>query len=138
VVLSKGKGSEMDTVKVLIIDDEEDLTFFVKANLELVGNFEVITATTGKKGIAIAASTDIDIILLDIMMPRMNGFEVLEKIKRIKGILSIPVIMLTAKGDIESKIKAASLYNEDYIVKPVHIEMLKSKIEEALKRRGVE
>jgi len=138
VVLSKGEGSEMDTVKVLIIDDEEDLTFFVKANLELVGNFEVITATTGKEGIAIAVSTDIDIILLDIMMPRMNGFEVLEKIKRIKGILSIPVIMLTAKGDIESKIKAAGLYNEDYIVKPVHIGMLKSKIEEALKRRGIE
>ena len=138
MVLSKGKGSEMDTVKVLIIDDEEDLTFFIKANLELVGDYEVITATTGKEGIAIAASGDINIILLDIMMPKMDGFEVLDKLKKTNGVLSIPVIMLTAKGDIESKIKAAGLYNEDYIVKPVHIGMLKSKIEEALKRRGIE
>lgn len=124
--------------KILIIDDEEDLTFFVKANLELVGDYEVITATNGKEGVAIAISRDIDIILLDIMMPRMDGFEVLDKIKKTKGILSIPVIMLTAKGDIESKIKAAGLYDEDYIVKPVQIEILKAKIEETLKRRGLE
>ena len=127
----------MDKIKILIIDDEEDLTFFIKANLELVGDYEVITATTGKEGIAIAASTDINIILLDIMMPKMDGFEVLDKLKKTNGVLSIPVIMLTAKGDIESKIKAAGLYNEDYIVKPVQIEMLKLKIEEALKRRGL-
>jgi len=123
--------------KILIIDDEEDLTFFVKANLELVGNYEVIIATSGKEGIAIAATSDVDVILLDIMMPKMDGFEVLEKIKKARGTLSIPVIMLTAKDDIDSKIKAAGLYDEDYIVKPVKIEILKIKIEEALKRRGV-
>ena len=127
----------MEKKKVLIIDDEEDLTFFVKANLELAGNYEIIIATSGKEGIAIAASQDIDIILLDIMMPKMDGFEVLDKIKKTKGTLSIPVIILTAKGDIDSKIKAAGLYDEDYIVKPVQIEILKAKIEEALKRRGL-
>jgi len=127
----------MKKIKILIIDDEEDLTFFVKANLELVGNYDVITATSGKEGVAIATSTDIDIILLDIMMPKMDGFEVLDKIKKVKGTLAIPVIMLTAKGDIDSKIKAAGLYDEDYIVKPVQIEILKVKIEEALKRRGI-
>jgi len=124
--------------KVLIIDDEEDLTFFVKANLELVGDYEVITATSGKEGIAIAVSQDIDIILLDIMMPKMDGFETLDKIKKTRETLSIPVIMLTAKGDIDSKVKAAGLYHEDYIVKPVQIEILKVKIEEALKRKGLE
>jgi len=72
------------------------------------------------------------------MMPKMDGFEVLDKIKKTKGTLSIPVIILTAKGDIDSKIKAAGLYDEDYIVKPVQIEILKVKIEEALKRRGLE
>ena len=124
--------------KILIIDDEEDLTFFVKANLELVGDYEVIIATSGKDGVAIASSQDVDLILLDIMMPKMDGFEVLEKIKESKRALAIPVIMLTAKGDIDSKLKAASLYDEDYIVKPVQIEILKVKIEEALKRRGLE
>jgi len=124
--------------KILIIDDEEDLTFFVKANLELVGDYEVIIATSGKDGVAIASSQDVDLILLDIMMPKMDGFEVLEKIKKSPGILAIPVIMLTAKGDIDSKLKASGLYDEDYIVKPVPIEILKVKIEEALKRRGLE
>jgi len=71
-------------------------------------------------------------------MPKMDGFEVLEKIKKSPGILAIPVIMLTAKGDIDSKLKASGLYDEDYIVKPVPIEILKVKIEEALKRRGLE
>ena len=124
--------------KILIIDDEEDLIFFVKANLELIGDYEVIIATSGKEGAAIASSQDVDLILLDIMMPKMDGFEVLEKIKKSRGTLAIPVIMLTAKGDIDSKLKAAGLYDEDYIVKPVQIEILKVKIEEALKRRGLE
>lgn len=124
--------------KILIIDDEEDLTFFVKANLELVGDYEVIIATSGKEGVAIASSQNVDLILLDIMMPKMDGFEVLEKIKESKRTLAIPVIMLTAKGDIDSKLKAAGLYDEDYIVKPVQVEILKIKIEEALKRRSLE
>jgi DNA-binding response OmpR family regulator len=127
----------MEKKRILIIDDEEDLTFFVKANLELVGNYEVIIATSGKEGVAIASSCDIDLILLDIMMPKMSGFDVLEKIKESRGTLAIPVIMLTAKGDMDSKLKAAGLYNEDYIVKPVQIEILKAKIEEALKRKGL-
>lgn len=124
--------------KILIIDDEEDLTFFVKANLELVGDYEVIIATSGKEGVAIASSQNVDLILLDIMMPKMDGFEVLEKIKESRRTLAIPVIMLTAKGDIDSKLKAAGLYDEDYIVKPVQVEILKIKIEEALKRRSLE
>lgn len=127
----------MRKTRVLIIDDEEDLSFFVKANLELAGHYEVITATSGREGLAIAASQDIDIVLLDIMMPRMDGFSVLDRIKKTSGTLAIPVIMLTARGDIDSKIRAAGLYSEDYIVKPVQIEVLKDKIEEVLKRRGI-
>jgi DNA-binding response OmpR family regulator len=121
--------------RVLIIDDEEDLTFFVKANLELAGDYEVIVATSGKEGLRAASGHKPDIILLDIMMPNMDGFEVLEKIKKSPKTLKIPVIMLTAKGDTESKVRAASLYDEDYIVKPVQIETLRDKIEEVLQRR---
>ncbi|MCK4519729.1 MAG: response regulator [Candidatus Omnitrophica bacterium] len=126
----------MDKKRILIIDDEEDLNFFVKANLELAGNYEVIIATSGSEGINIASSQEIDLILLDIMMPKMDGFEVLEEIKKFRGTLTIPVVMLTAKGDIGSKIKAAGLYGEDYIVKPVKIEILKAKIDQVLKRTG--
>lgn len=123
--------------KILIIDDEEDLTFFVKANLELAGDYEVLVATSGKEGIKAAVNHKPDIILLDIMMPNMDGYEVLTRIKKSPKTLRIPVIMLTAKGDVESKVKAASLYDEDYIVKPVQIEALKTKIEETFQRREV-
>ena len=123
--------------KILIIDDEEDLTFFVKANLELSGEYEVVIATRGKEGVKVAGRYRPDIILLDIMMPQMSGFEVLEHLKKNSATLSIPVIMLSAKGDNDSKLMASSLYNEEYIVKPVKIEDLKNRIEEVLLRRNI-
>ena len=123
--------------KILIIDDEEDLTFFVKANLELTGDYEVMIAKNGKEGIKLAASHKPDLILLDIMMPKMDGFEVLEKLKQAKETIAIPIIMLTAKTDDASKIKAASLYDEDYMTKPVQIETLRAKIEEVAQRRNM-
>jgi DNA-binding response OmpR family regulator len=121
--------------KILIIDDEEDLTFFVKANLELNGEYKVLVANDGKNGVKIALKYKPDLILLDIMMPNMDGFEVLKKLKESGKTLSIPVIMLSAKGDDESKTRAASGYNDDYVVKPVAIDLLKQKIDEVLSRR---
>ena len=69
-------------------------------------------------------------------MPKMDGFEVLKRLKKMPETVSIPVIMLTADCDEESKLKAAALFDEDYLVKPVEQEQLKAKIEEVLKRRG--
>ncbi len=63
--------------KILVIDDEEDFCYFVKQNLEAISNYKVITASKGKKGIQIARKEKPDLILLDIMMPGMDGFEVL-------------------------------------------------------------
>ena len=125
----------MTSKKILIIDDEEDLSFFVKANLELDGGYKVKVATSGKAGIKAASQYKPNLILLDIMMPKMDGFEVLKKLKTCHETLAIPVIMLTAKGDEETKLKASKLYNESYIIKPVQIEVLKAKIEEVLSRR---
>ncbi len=121
--------------KILVIDDEEDLTFFVKANLELSGDYEVFVATSGKEGIRAAIRSNPDIILLDIMMPRMDGFEVIRKLKKNRKTSGIPVIMLTAKGDEDSRMKSASLHSEGFIVKPVQVDFLRSSIEEILKER---
>ncbi len=120
--------------KILIIDDEEDLCFFVRANLELLGNFKVLIANGGKKGIWAANLHKPDLTLLDIMMPGIDGFEVLKRLKEGTKTVSIPVIMLTARSDEESRIKASGLYNEDYIVKPFEIGVLKSKVENTLAR----
>ena len=121
--------------RILIIDDEEDLTFFVKANLELTGEYQVMIAHSGKEGLKCAQRFKPDVILLDIMMPHVDGFEVLKKLKKSLATLSIPVVMLSAKGDEDSKMQAASAYNEDYVVKPVQVESLKEKIDEVIERR---
>lgn len=118
--------------KILIVDDEEDFCYFVKKNLEAISNYEIITATKGKKGIQIARKEKPDLILLDIMMPGIDGFEVLKRLKENEKTQNIPVIMLTAKDEDESKIKAIGSYCEDYIVKPVENIVLKAKIHKVL------
>ncbi|MBN1526263.1 MAG: response regulator [Candidatus Omnitrophica bacterium] len=122
--------------KILIVDDEKDFCFFVKANLELSSEYKVTVATNGKEGIRAAETHQPDLILLDVMMPGMDGIDVLKILKENKRTIDIPVLMLTAKGDEETKMQAATSYNEGYIVKPVAINDLKGKIEEALSRFG--
>ncbi|MFA6216370.1 MAG: response regulator [Candidatus Omnitrophota bacterium] len=123
-------------IKVLIIDDEKDFAYFVKLNLESGGYYKVVLAHDGSAGLRLAKWTKPDIILLDIMMAGISGFEVLEKLKADKGTMSIPVLMLTARNDEDSKEKASGLYDDDYIVKPVAKDMLKLKIEKVLSRHS--
>ncbi len=122
--------------KILIIDDEKDFAFFVKVNLQHISNYEIITSNKGRKGIRAAIKENPDLILLDVMMPGMDGFKVLKKLKESNKTSHIPVIMLTAKNEDESKIKAAGLYADDYLVKPVETKDLKAKIYKILSIRG--
>ena len=84
--------------KILIIDDEKDFCYFLKANLQLISNYQVLISTKAKKGIKAARKEKPDLILLDILMPRIDGFEVLKRLKESEKTLHIPVIMLTAKN----------------------------------------
>ena len=122
--------------KILIIDDEKDFCYFVKTNMELSGKFKVFISTSSWRGILTALWHKPDLILLDIMMPRTDGFEVLKRLKRYDQLMNIPVVMLTARDEDHYKIKAAGLYDEDYIVKPVQVEKLRAKIEITLARFG--
>ena len=126
----------MDRKRILIIDDEEDFCSLVKIALDTRGDFEVSIATNGNDGIELAKIEKPDLILLDITMPEIDGFQVLEKLKKNKSTMAIPVVMLTARDNPEFKHKAAQLYNEAYMTKPIEIATLKSTIEEVLKRRG--
>jgi DNA-binding response OmpR family regulator len=120
--------------RILIIDDENDFCFFTKKNLESLGNFKVYCARDGNEGLRLARTRKPDLILLDIIMPGRNGFGVLQKLKEDEKTASIPVIIFSVKEDEQSKLKAAELYSEDYIVKPIQSEVLSSKIEEVLSR----
>ncbi|MCF7887605.1 MAG: response regulator [Candidatus Omnitrophica bacterium] len=120
--------------KILVIDDEEDLTYFLKANLEIEEQYHVIVVTRAKDAFKTAVKTRPDLIILDIMMPQIDGIKILKKLKESKKTLSIPVIMLSAKDDNTTKIEAAALYDECYITKPVQIDGLKTKIKEVFQR----
>jgi DNA-binding response OmpR family regulator len=122
--------------RILLIDDEEDFCFFVKKNLEQNGDFSVIYTTNPDRGIKLARKAHPDLILLDVLMAKTDGFKVLEMLKNNSKTLSIPVIMLTALGDEETKLKASALYNENYITKPVTYEMLRLEIEKTLMRHS--
>ena len=121
--------------KVLIIDDEENFAYIVKLNLEETGKYEVAIESDAGRALGAARAVKPDVILLDVIMPKKDGFEVLEALKKDKNTVSVPVIMLTAVGTDQARIKAAERYSEDYIIKPVTTEALKQKIESVLKRR---
>lgn len=123
--------------RILLIDDEKDFCILVKKNLELITDYEVYVATDGIQGISQAKRVRPDLILLDIMMPGIDGFKVLERLKKDKRTNSIPVVMLSAKVDDTSKVEAAQLYNEDYLTKPIEAQDLKAKIEDVFKRLGI-
>ncbi len=104
-------------MKILIIDDDEDIRKLVSYHLSL-SQHEVLAAANGKEGLEIAINEKLDLILLDIMMPEMDGFEVCIRLKKDRKTKSIPVFMLTSKtriGDVESAFKVGA---DNYITKP--------------------
>ena len=121
--------------KILIIDDEREFCVLIYDYLRPRG-YEVAFATNPDAGIETARDLGPDLILLDIMMPGKNGFEVLKGLKANPKTASIPVVMLTALDDDGSRRNSAENFSEDYITKPVSCEALMAKIEAVLKRRG--
>lgn len=117
---------------ILIIDDEKDFCHFMRMNLESTNKYKIFVSTNARSGIKTAIRKKPDLVLLDIMMPNISGFEVLQKLKENINTTSIPVIMLTALSDDESVAKAMGLYSHEYIVKPVEMNLLVSKIDRVL------
>lgn len=117
--MMKNNNQKRHSGTILVIDDDEDILFIVKENLARLG-FKVITCTSGEKAIAIVDEylNDIDIILLDILMPKMDGYETLKILRNNKKIKVIPIIMLTSVGNNEDRFKAYELGADDFIQKP--------------------
>jgi DNA-binding response OmpR family regulator len=123
---------------VLIIDDEADFGFFVKKNLELNERYAVAIATDGWTGLKMARETQPDVILLDIMMPQMDGIEVLKQLRNQNISPKSAVIMLTARKDPESITSAIGLSSAMYVVKPIEMDILERKIDSLMKNREIE
>lgn len=128
----------MSKRRILVIDDEEDFCFFVRANLEVRGGCEVRTSSRAEDGLRLARSFKPDLIVLDIIMPETDGFAALRELKQNPKTQHIPVLMLSARRDDASKIEAAGLYAEGYLTKPVLIDDLRAKVDRILALRCVD
>ncbi|HOJ16405.1 MAG: response regulator [Caldisericia bacterium] len=117
---------------VLIIDDEVDILNLLALHLRLK-NYIVYQASNGKEGIELAISEKPDIIIIDVMMPDMSGFEVCKKLKESIETANIPIIFLTARSTIDDKINGLGCGADDYIVKPFDFDELEMRIKRSLK-----
>src|SRR5512140_861197 len=120
---------ELERRRILVVDDEERMVRFIRMNLEHDG-FRVMEAFNGKQAIDKLRDTP-DLILLDVMMPDIDGFEVLETIREVS---SVPVIMLTARGEEDDRVRGLELGADDYITKPFSPRELVSRVRAVLRR----
>ena len=123
-------SEEFERRRILVIDDEERMVRFIRLNLEHDG-FLVSEAFNGKQAIQRLRDTTPDLILLDVMMPDIDGFEVLQMIREIS---SVPVIMLTAKGEEDDRVRGLELGADDYVTKPFSPRELVSRVKAVLRR----
>jgi len=122
--------------KVLLADDEKDILEFLQYNLEKEG-FEVITANNGEEAVSLAKE-DIDLAILDIMMPKMDGYHVCEQIRKNKKTEHLPVIFLTAKTSEQDEIKGLELGANDFIQKPISPLKLIARVKSNLRKSATE
>jgi len=118
---------------VLVVDDEKFVRELIKIKLGRLG-LTVIEAENGVEAVETARNRRPDLILMDLMMPKMNGFEACEKLKAIPQTAHIPIIMLTARGEEDSQVKGVSLGAADYISKPFSPQQLADLVLEILQR----
>lgn len=122
-----------DKPTILVVDDEQDILDLIEYNLQKEG-FDVIKAEDGKEGIETARAHHPNLILLDIMMPKMDGLEVVERIRNDEKLRHIPIIFLTARGDEQTEVQGLNKGGDDYITKPISTTKLISRIKAVLRR----
>jgi len=123
--------------RILTIDDEEHILDLLEYNLEKSG-YEVLRAETGEKGLALLKTMHVDLVLLDCMLPGMDGMEVLREIREEQGLKNLPVMMLTAKGEEIDKVLGLEMGADDYLSKPFGIRELLARVKALLRRSSLE
>ena len=118
-------------MKILIVEDEKDLAEIIKQGLE-ENSFSVEMCHDGEEGLFMAGNYPYDAVLLDIMLPTMDGFTVLKKLREQK--IKVPVLMLTARGEMDDKVKGLDIWADDYLVKPFEFPELISRLKAIIRR----
>ena len=120
-------------MRILLVEDEQKVASFIRSALE-EQSYAVDVSHDGEEGYYLAESTDYDLIVLDIMIPKLDGFQVLRRIRTRKP--ALPVLVLTARGSVEDRVRGLDLGADDYLVKPFALAELTARVR-ALLRRGV-
>ena len=121
-------------MKILIVDDEKDILEFLSYNLRKEG-FEILTANNGLEGLEMATKEVPDLIILDVMMPEMDGIEACEKIRETPSLEDTLVLFLTARAEEYSELAGFTAGADDYITKPIKPKLLISRVKAILKRK---
>jgi two-component system response regulator MprA len=116
----------------VVIDDDEKITSLLRRSLAFEG-YEVGTAPNGQEGLRLLSGREADLIILDVMMPQLDGWEVCRRLR--EAGVSSPVLMLTAKDDVQDRVKGLDLGADDYLVKPFALEELMARVRALLRRR---
>ena len=119
--------------KILVVDDDRAINELIKVNLKLAG-YDVIQAFDGTQGSALAKQELPNMLILDVMMPNVDGYTVAQRVRQNETTKNIPILMLTALSDIEDKGRGFSIGIDDYLVKPFDMEELKMRVKAILKR----
>lgn len=129
------KGKSMST-RILIVDDEPDLVWALRYTLVDDG-YEVSTASDGIEALSLARQNSPDLVILDIVMPNMNGVQVCSKLRRDPTLATVPILFLTMRSAIEDRITGLDGGGDDYLVKPFDLGELKARIRALLRRRSI-
>jgi DNA-binding response OmpR family regulator len=127
-------SEEQKRAKILVVEDEPNMVVGLRDNFEFEG-YEVITARDGVEGLQLALEESPDLVVLDVMMPRMSGLEVCKQLRAQRA--SIPIIMLTARGQEVDKVVGLELGADDYVTKPFSIRELLARVKAVLRRTSV-
>jgi class 3 adenylate cyclase len=120
---------------ILVVDDNEDNRYTLSRRLKRQGHDNVEAVESGRLALDLMAERPVDLVLLDIMMPEINGYEVLERIKSDMGLRDIPVIMISALDEIDSVVRCIELGAEDYLQKPFNSTLLKARVGACLEKK---
>jgi two-component system alkaline phosphatase synthesis response regulator PhoP len=130
------KETSMEKKIILTIDDEPHILELLEYNLAKAG-YKVLRAETGEKGLEVLRSAQVDLVLLDCMLPGMDGMEVLREIRADLQLSLLPVMMLTAKGDEIDKVLGLELGADDYLSKPFSLRELEARVKALLRRSAL-
>ena len=126
----RGETKEMEAEKILVVDDNKEIVYSISELLKYEG-YEILKAYDGMEALDIMERENVDLILLDVMMPKMNGWEVCREIRQTS---KVPIIMLTAKSDESDELMGFDLGVDEYITKPFSPKILVARVEAILRR----